>query len=67
MNKKAFLDMDVLTSTSFIILLGFAWIATIGGWMMGRSMGMDSFPLYQILIFMGIEIIIVYVITLRGE
>lgn len=54
MNKKAFLDTEILMSSGFILLLLFAWSATIIGYVISKRMDAPPFPLWQIgLVLLG--------------
>ena len=66
MNKKGFLDPEILYSPAFVILSLFALTATVLGYFGGKSMGIEtSFPIWQLLIIMAVEVLAAYVITLR--
>ena len=65
MNKRGqVIDMEILTSMGFWALLILTLGATAIGWVVSTNMDY-SFPLWQIIIFMLFEVVIVYVIALR--
>tara|TARA_R100000750_G_C2294202_1_gene76150 strand:- start:42 stop:308 length:267 start_codon:yes stop_codon:yes gene_type:complete len=67
MNKKAFVDVEVLASPGFIILAVMAVGATIVGWKMSAGWADGpGWPLWQILIIIVIEVIASYIFAARG-
>lgn len=67
MNKKAFVDPEVLYHPGFVILAVLAISATVLGWTMGPKLGFeDKFPVWQLLIMLLGEIVACYIITLRS-
>ena len=68
-NKKAqIIDMEVLASPGFIILVAMAVGATLIGWSMGPKMGFETrFPIWQLIVIIMAELIASYVIVLRGS
>ena len=64
-DKRGFVDMEVLSSPGFVILTILAVGATLLGWIGGKSMGFDAFPLWQILIFIPFEVAICYIVTIK--
>ena len=67
MNKRGFLDIEVLASPGFIILVVMAVAATIIGWKMSSSWGEGSWPLWQIILIIVAEVIASYVIVARAS
>jgi len=65
-NKKGFVDMEILTSIGFVLLAGFALVATIAGYIMGKRMGFPPFPIWQLLVIMAVEIVAAYIFVARG-
>jgi hypothetical protein len=66
MNKKGFIDIELLSDPGFIILGGGAVLATVLGYIWGLKMGWDSFPIWQLLIIIAAEIGFSYFIALRN-
>lgn len=67
MNKKGFIDTEVLFSRAFIILLLFGWGATILGYILGKQMGFPPFPLTTMLVILLGELIAAYVFAAKNE
>ena len=65
MNKKAQIDFELLSSVGFIILALLAVSATVIGWVMSKRMG-NSFPVWQLLLIIGVEIVAAYFFAARG-
>jgi len=66
MNKKGFIDMEIIFSPAFVILTIFAWSATIIGWVASKRMELGaSFSVPEIIFILLAELIAVYLITLR--
>ena len=66
MNKKGFIDMEIVFSPAFVILTIFAWSATIIGWIAGKKMELGaSFSVWEVIFILFVELIAVYLITLR--
>ena len=66
MNKKGFVDMEIVTSAGFVILAVFAIGATMAGYIMGKRMGFPPFPIWQLLIIMAVELVAAYLFKARG-
>jgi len=64
-DKRGFIDMEILAMPGFWALLILTLAATAIGWIGSKQMGMDAFPLWQVLMFMAVEIVIVYIISLK--
>ena len=64
-DKRAFIDMEVIMSPGFWALLILTLAATLIGWIGSVKMDMEAFPLWQVVVFMFFEVIIVYVIALK--
>ena len=65
MNKKAQLDMDVLSEPAFWILAGFSVSATLLGYIMSKKMEWVPLPIWQLLIILIVEVVASYIITWR--
>lgn len=63
MNKKGQLDFGIIMSPGFLILSALAVIATLIGYKL--SLGMDSggWPLWQLAVIIGVEVVASYLIT----
>ena len=66
MNKKGFIDTEVLASPGFIILLLLAWSATTIGYIMSKKMESGGFPIWQVIIILVVEAIAAYFFAARG-
>jgi len=66
MNKKAFIDMEVITSAGFVILAALAISATVLGYIWGKKMGYDTFPAWQLILIIGVELVASYFFAARG-
>lgn len=68
MNKKGFVDVEVVTSLGFIILVVMALGATIIGWKVSAGMTEDGtgWPIWQIGLIMIVEVIGCYFFAARG-
>jgi len=66
MNRKGFIDGEVLGSPFFVILMLFALSATAIGYIGGKKMGLDSFPIWQLVLMLIGEIVACYIITARN-
>lgn len=64
-NKGQILDMEILFSIGFIILAVMAVSATIIGWGMGRKMGYEAMPIWQLVVILGVELMACYVFVLK--
>jgi len=63
MNKKGFLDTEILFSPAFFILAGLAITATVGGFIMSSKMGLESLSIgMKIALIVG-EVIACYFIV----
>jgi len=67
MNKKAFLDSEVFTSTGFWILTLLIVGGTIVGWIGSEAMGFEAMPLWIVLCLIPAEIIICYIFALKMQ
>ncbi len=65
MNKKGFIDLEILTSPAFVILCIFALSATIAGFFLAAKWGTASFPLWQQVMIIVVEIVACYVFAAR--
>ena len=65
-DKRAFVDTEIIMSAGFVILAGMAIVATIAGYIWGKKMGWGSFPAWQLLVIIVVELIAAYVIAARG-
>ena len=50
MNKKAFLDMEVVNSPMFLLLAFGSLIAVLGGYAMSKKMGLETFGILQLVV-----------------
>ena len=68
MNKKAqIVDMEVIASAGFLILVAMAVGATLIGWKVAGGMGDGpGWPLWQIVLIILIEIVACYFFAARG-
>ena len=67
MNKKAFLDPDVIMSPGFILLGGGAILATVMGYAWGKSFDSGlTWPLWQLLVIILAELVAAYFFAARG-
>lgn len=64
--KKGQLDMEVVTSPGFVILLALGWGATLTGYIMGKKMDFPTFPLWQLILIMAVEVVAAYLFAARG-
>ena len=64
--KKGFLDTEVLLSSGFVILATLAISATLIGYIMGQRMGYDTFPIWQLILIILVEIGASYFFAARG-
>jgi hypothetical protein len=55
MDKGGFLDTEVLMSVGFWILFGLAFIATMVGFIVSKSWGMVSIPIWQLIVIIIAE------------
>lgn len=60
------IDWEILGSPAFIILAGFALVATALGYMFGKQSGMPVFPLWQLFGIMAGEVVAAYIFASRG-
>lgn len=65
-DKRAFLDMEVLTSQGFIILFIFAVVATLLGYIISKRMDMMSLPTWQLVVLIIVEFFGAYFFASRG-
>ena len=63
MNKKGFLDAEVLANPAFFILVTLAVVATVGGFIMSSRMGLESLALWQKVFLIVGEVIACYFIV----
>ena len=66
MNKKGFVDTDLLYHPAFLILLALAWVATIVGWMWSRGLETGGFPVWQVIIILLVEAAAAYFFVARS-
>ena len=66
MEKKAQFDPEVIMSAGFIILVTMAVGATLIGWKMSGSFGEGSWPLWQLILIIVVEIVAAYFFAARG-
>jgi len=66
MNKKGFLDMEVLTSAGFVILVAMAVSATVIGYVMSRKWGLPQVPMWQLVAIILAEVAGSYIFAARG-
>lgn len=62
LDKRGQLDLEVLSIPGFWVLLAGTLLATAIGWIVSTKMDY-SFPLWQVIVFMLFEVIIVYFIA----
>lgn len=65
-DKRAFLDMEVLTSLGFIILFIFAASATLIGYIWSKNAGWAVLPLWQVILILAGEFFAAYYFAARG-
>ena len=65
-DKGAFVDPDVFASPGFLILAALAITATIVGYIMSINMGVARFPIWQLLIIIGVEVVAAYFFAAQG-
>jgi hypothetical protein len=66
MNRKGFVDTEILASPAFVILAVLAVSATLIGWIMGPKIGFEeAFPVWQLVVIIVVEIVAAYIITAR--
>lgn len=67
MNKRGFVDTEIVGHPAFVVLAALAISATLIGWMMGPKMGFEeAFPIWQLLVIIVVELIAAYVIVARS-
>lgn len=66
MDKKGFVDMDVVMSPAFVMLALFALTATTIGYIASSKMDLPAFPVWQLIVIMIGEVIAAYVFALRS-
>lgn len=66
MNKKGFVDQDVLLSPGFMALAIGSTLAVVLGWKMSLNMDSGGFPLWQIGIIIVGCLVASYVFAARG-
>jgi len=66
MNKKAFVDLEVIASPGFIILVAMAVSATLLGWKLSGSWSESSLPFWQVIIAIVVEVVAAYFFAARG-
>ena len=64
-DKKGFVDTEILTSVGFVILAVMSVGATVIGYIMGKRMGYDTFPVWQLILIILIEIVASYLFVDR--
>lgn len=64
-NKKGQIDTEVFLNPAFMILLAFALIPTIMGYLWAKKSGMASLSFINLIIIILGEIIAVYIYTLK--
>jgi len=64
-DKRGFVDPETLMSPGFVILVLFAWSATLIGYFGGKSMGMEAVPLTTLLILLVGELVACYVVAIK--
>jgi len=69
MNKKGqIIDMEILATPGFVILVAMSVGATLIGWSMGPQMGFEArLPIWQLIVIIMVELIASYIIVLRGS
>jgi len=68
MNKKGFIETEIIASPGFVILVAMAVGATLIGWTMSPSLGIESrFPLWQVVVIILVEIVACYLMVARGS
>lgn len=60
------IDMEIILSPGFIILSAIALGATALGFLMSVKSGWASFPLWQLILIMGGELVICYVYVAKS-
>ena len=65
-DKRAFLDMEILTSLGFIILFLFAASATLIGYIWSRNQGWAVLPFWQRICILVGEFFAAYYFASRG-
>ena len=64
-DKRGFIDEEVLTSAGFIILSCMAIAATILGYTIGKKAGWVSFPFWQLILILLVEVAVAYFFASR--
>jgi hypothetical protein len=65
MNKKGFLDTEIITSVGFVVLVAMSVGATVLGYVMGKQMDFAPMAMWQLISIIVVEIIACYLIVLK--
>lgn len=66
MNKKGFVDTEILTSPGFVILCALSVGATVLGYILSKKWDLVQLPVWQFIILIIAEVIGSYFFAARG-